>query len=400
MHAIRPRFRAFFSLVVGAAIPHLGSAGAAHAQTPNHQGPPRHASFPLVSPDGRRVLFVVDSGGRLQLHVMDADGTNQRALPPLPIVQAAWFPDGKRLLTLQRTDRTSPRRLIVMTWDGSEPREILMEGLLGATPLGDSSSILVATLDPGTDPRNGMPTHRVMHLDGSMVRSVAVPTVPGQFRGVRPSRDGRRLAFVASIRDSADISPSATKSSTLYVMNIDGSGLKTLATLPNLVGGLTWSYDGTRIAVQNDLPYPHDARGVPLDPSDHDTDIVVIDVASGAIRELKHSGRKYLDETPDWSPDGHISAADRAVIDRVICEELCQGIITQAARDYYVRVIDSLKAEGCDTVALSCTEIPLLMTPEVSPLPTLDSTRLLAREAVAVALGEKPLPTWRGGPMA
>jgi aspartate racemase len=94
------------------------------------------------------------------------------------------------------------------------------------------------------------------------------------------------------------------------------------------------------------------------------------------------------------------SAVERAEINRVIFDELCQGIIREAARDYYVRVIDSLKAQGCDSVALGCTEIPLLITPEVSPLPTLDSTRLLAREAVAVALGKKALPTWRGGAMA
>jgi aspartate racemase len=45
-----------------------------------------------------------------------------------------------------------------------------------------------------------------------------------------------------------------------------------------------------------------------------------------------------------------------------------------------------------------CTEIPLLVTPDVSPLPTLDSTRLLAHAALAVALGHQPLPAWRGGP--
>jgi aspartate/glutamate racemase len=48
-------------------------------------------------------------------------------------------------------------------------------------------------------------------------------------------------------------------------------------------------------------------------------------------------------------------------------------------------------------VALSCTEIPLLVSPEVSPLPTLDSTRLAADAAVAVAIGEQPMPTWHGG---
>jgi aspartate racemase len=46
-----------------------------------------------------------------------------------------------------------------------------------------------------------------------------------------------------------------------------------------------------------------------------------------------------------------------------------------------------------------CTEIPLLVTGESSPLPTLDSTRLLARAAVEVAIGERPMPQWRGGPV-
>jgi len=88
---------------------------------------------------------------------------------------------------------------------------------------------------------------------------------------------------------------------------------------------------------------------------------------------------------------------ERAVIDRIIFDELCQGIITDASRDAYVAIIERMKAEGADAVALSCTEIPLLITPDVSPLPTLDSTRLLAREAVAVALGNRRPPSWRGG---
>jgi aspartate racemase len=92
------------------------------------------------------------------------------------------------------------------------------------------------------------------------------------------------------------------------------------------------------------------------------------------------------------------SAEDRQRINNTIFDELCQGKVTDTARAEFVRIIDEQKASGCDAVALSCTEIPLLVTPDVSPLPTLDSTRLLAWEAVAVALGERPLPTWRGGP--
>jgi aspartate racemase len=89
---------------------------------------------------------------------------------------------------------------------------------------------------------------------------------------------------------------------------------------------------------------------------------------------------------------------ERAIIDRIIFDELCQGIISDAARAEYVRIIARMARDGCDAVALSCTEIPLLVTPEVSPLPTLDSTRLLAHAALAAALGSAPAPTWRGGP--
>ncbi|HXV61023.1 MAG TPA: amino acid racemase [Vicinamibacteria bacterium] len=91
--------------------------------------------------------------------------------------------------------------------------------------------------------------------------------------------------------------------------------------------------------------------------------------------------------------------ADRDRADTIIFDELCQGVILEASRTEYVGFIQRLADEGCDAVALSCTEIPLLVTPEVSPLPTLDSTRLLAREAVAVALGEAPVPAWHGGPI-
>jgi aspartate racemase len=90
-------------------------------------------------------------------------------------------------------------------------------------------------------------------------------------------------------------------------------------------------------------------------------------------------------------------ARELAMIDDVIFRELCQGILRDESRREYVRVIAGLEEDGCDAVALSCTEIPLLVTPDVSSLPTLDSTRLLSHAAVDVSLGDRPLPTWRGG---
>ena len=90
---------------------------------------------------------------------------------------------------------------------------------------------------------------------------------------------------------------------------------------------------------------------------------------------------------------------DRGVIDKIIFAELVNGVVTDQSRREYVRVIKQLAARGCDAVALACTEISLLVTPGVAPLPTLDSTRILARAAFDVAAGARPMPTWRGGPI-
>jgi len=92
-------------------------------------------------------------------------------------------------------------------------------------------------------------------------------------------------------------------------------------------------------------------------------------------------------------------AGDRRVINEIIFEELVNGVFTSSSLQEYVRIIERLAGRGCDAVALVCTEIPLLVTPDASPLPTLDSTRLLARAAFDVAVGERALPTWRGGPV-
>jgi aspartate racemase len=90
---------------------------------------------------------------------------------------------------------------------------------------------------------------------------------------------------------------------------------------------------------------------------------------------------------------------DRKTVDDIIFQELCLGVIRDESRSAYGRIIGKMADEGCDAVALVCTEIPLLVSDETSPLPTLDSTRLLAKAAVEVALGERPMPDWRGGPL-
>jgi aspartate racemase len=77
---------------------------------------------------------------------------------------------------------------------------------------------------------------------------------------------------------------------------------------------------------------------------------------------------------------------DREEIDTIIFKELVNGIFSEKSRLYFNKVIQSLKYRGCDAVVLGCTEIPLIVNPNDCPLPTLDSTRLLARAALQRAL--------------
>jgi aspartate racemase len=74
-------------------------------------------------------------------------------------------------------------------------------------------------------------------------------------------------------------------------------------------------------------------------------------------------------------------------INSIIFDELVRGLQTAASLSYLQQVIEGLKTQGCDAVVLGCTEIPLLISDRESPLPTLDSTRTLARAALRHALG-------------
>ena len=71
-------------------------------------------------------------------------------------------------------------------------------------------------------------------------------------------------------------------------------------------------------------------------------------------------------------------------------DELVCGVQTPQQVRYLAGVIEGLKAQGCDAVVLGCTELPLVLHDGNSPLPTLDSTRLLARAALRRAAAIRP----------
>lgn len=81
----------------------------------------------------------------------------------------------------------------------------------------------------------------------------------------------------------------------------------------------------------------------------------------------------------------------REKINAAIFDELCCGIFKPETTAVFIAAIQELKSRGAECVILGCTEIPLIITPENSPLPTLDSTRLLAKYAVAKAMESEPI---------
>jgi len=127
----------------------------------------------------------------------------------------------------------------------------------------------------------------------------------------------------------------------------------------------------------------------------HIAEVVAAEARRRGFRRLAVTGTRYLMEGPVYP--SRLSAAgiehrlpdpeERERIHRIIFDELVYGRTTGPSCDTFVRVIERMKGEGCDAVVLGCTEIPLLIDDSVSPLPTLDSTRLLARATLRRAVG-------------
>jgi aspartate racemase len=112
-------------------------------------------------------------------------------------------------------------------------------------------------------------------------------------------------------------------------------------------------------------------------------------------KRLGVMGTRYLMEGPVY-PEKLKAAGlehripgpqERERINQIIFDELVNSQFTPRSLAYFQEVIRTLADQGCDAVVLGCTEIPLLVPPEASSLPTLDSTRLLAKAAVRKAVG-------------
>ncbi len=126
----------------------------------------------------------------------------------------------------------------------------------------------------------------------------------------------------------------------------------------------------------------------------HIAEAVVQYAKQSGYKKLAILGTKYLMEGPVYkeilqenSIEWQIPPeTDRIKINDFIFTELVNGIFEENTRLYFNSVIKDLKDNNCDAVVLGCTEIPLIVNPSDCPLPTLDSTRLLARTALRYSI--------------
>jgi aspartate racemase len=125
----------------------------------------------------------------------------------------------------------------------------------------------------------------------------------------------------------------------------------------------------------------------------------IADAAAGELRAASASrplllGTRFTMEKPFYAE--HLaeggayalipSEADRTEIHRIIYDELCQGVISPAAKAEYLRIIAAGVAGGADSVLFGCTEIGLLLSQDDVAVPVVDTAEAHCRAAVESAL--------------
>ena len=138
------------------------------------------------------------------------------------------------------------------------------------------------------------------------------------------------------------------------------------------------------VEAESPIPWLHIAR------------VVAEEARRRGFARLGVMGTRYLMEGPVY-PDALAALGieciipdeeQRAALNGIIFGELVRGVFNESSRLYFNEVMDALRRRGAEAAVLGCTEIPLIVRPDDAPLPTLDSTRLLARAALREAVGD------------
>lgn len=129
----------------------------------------------------------------------------------------------------------------------------------------------------------------------------------------------------------------------------------------------------------------------------HIADVVAEQALSGGVRRAALLGTRWLVDSPVYPDALSIHGIDcvrpeedeKDMLAQIIMDELVNDVQTASSTAFLTALISDMKDRGCDAVILGCTELPLVLSDRNSPLPTLDSTRLLADAALRHAISER-----------
>jgi TolB protein len=218
--------------------------------------PPRATREAAWSPDGRKILYVSRGRNTWDLYVINVDGSGQRMLTSVLSASAAWSPDGRKIAFRGRRKPDASRGLRVINADGSGKRRLARKG---QDPAWSPDGRTIAFADSATI--------YVVNADGTGQRGLADKTVAASRTGGRMSSpawspDGRRVLFLSDAGTRCDFCFH------VYVVNADGSGEQRLThnatpgpPNPSTVPGNyapAWSPDGRRIASVRTTGIPRD----------------------------------------------------------------------------------------------------------------------------------------------
>ena len=227
---------------------------------------------PAWSPDGSRIAFPSDRDENRDIYVMDADGSNQTRLTQNSAWNQfpAWSPDGSRIAFISYRDENA--EIYVMDADGSNQTRLTRDPSEDSFPAWSPDGSRIAF----PSDRDGSMDIYVMDADGS--NQTRLTRHPADDSGPAWSPDGSRIAFESYRDGNADI----------YVMDADGSNQTRLTRRPSQDWSPAWSPDGSRIAFPSDR--------------DENADIYVMD-ADGS-NQTRLTREPSQDWSPAWSPDG------------------------------------------------------------------------------------------------
>lgn len=221
---------------------------------------------------------------------------------------------------------------------------------------------------------------------------------------VAHSADGAALCFLTMVREGAislgaHMHPPIVMSAVPMGLSLEAWGTGDHATIAAL---LVKGIEQVKRAGADFFVCPDNTAHIVLEkmelplPGLHIAHVVRDEILRNAWPRVALLGTKWTMDGPVYENAFALRGLDllvpdqqtRTAVNEAIFDELCQGRVTAQTTDLFVMAIGRLKEAGAECVVLGCTEIPLVIGSHNSPLPVIDSTRLLARRAVELAMSE------------